>query len=425
MNYKMIKVQHGLLMIICLSDILVNFGLATKVKLFAQNMGLLVDTRLDPLVNPGICSSHVHSVYGNAKFNATVYPDMFEDDDWENTQGKEDQTTSELIPNLSLYWAPSLYIWDEKIQQHYLVPSFARPYYRIKVLNDDDRSNVNTFPKFLRLIVGDASRKTPWEMGNIDRDDIRWTLTTFNRGSTNYEDHGDWSYLIDNADVANRDQVEMKLQFPDCLEVDGWGNPQTESTNFRSHAAYSLKTWDDSRQTFCPVSHPYRIPRLSLEVRYTIGTMRDRLGNEIVNDVSNWRLSTGDASGAGAHADFISGWPQELMENIITNCTDGKSKDGGNAYCYLDDFDLDGRVEKTIPFVNPVPNEQVNTVTVLPTGYCPDFTVPVLCTDSPNLAFKNKESRDCNWVALNSDKCTRKWKGLFLSEWCPDACGTC
>jgi len=386
-------------------------------------MGLLVDTRLDPLVNPGTCSGHVHSIYGNAQFGATIHPDMFEDDDWRNAEGKENQTTSELIPNLSLYWAPSLYIWDEGSQKYHLVQSHARPYYRVRI-NNDDRSNVHTYPKFLRLIVGDASRMTPWGPNDSVRDDIRWTLTTLNRKTTNYEKHGDWSYLVDNPDVAGRVSVEMNLNFPDCLEVDNQGDPKTESNGFRSHGAYSLKTWDPARQTFCPVSHPYQIPLLSLEVRYHIGTMRDWLGADVVNNVRNWRLSTGDASGAGCHADFISGWPQELMENIIANCTDGKSKDG-NVDCMLENYELDGRIEKSVPFVNPVPNEKINEVTSLPTGDCPPFVVPG-CSDDLNLSFNNNSNKNCNWVANKPDKrCDMMWQGRVLSEWCPVACDTC
>merc|ERR1719235_970425 len=83
-------------------------------KLFAQNVGWLVDTRLDPLVNPRTCSSHVHSVYGNAKFGSKIRKSFYKDDDWEtNINDKYNQTTSEFIPNLSSYWVPSLYIWDE------------------------------------------------------------------------------------------------------------------------------------------------------------------------------------------------------------------------------------------------------------------------------------------------------------------------
>jgi len=410
------SLQTKLILIIsCVSNVVVS---AAKVKVFAQNVGLLVDTRLDPLVNPGTCSSHVHSVYGNAQFGATVEEDMFEDDDWRNTEGKYNQTTSELTANLSSYWAPSMYIWDG--QNYHLVPSQARPYYRIRV-NGGDRSSVHPFPKFLRLIVGDASQKTAWGPQDTDRDDIRWTLTTFNRRTTNYIEHGDWSYLLNNSDVANRDQVEMLLKFPDCLEIDANGTPKTESSGFRSHAAYSLKKYDSSRQSFCPISHPYQIPLLKLEVRYRIGDLRKRLGEGTVNDVRNWRLSTNDNSGAGAHADFISGWPQDMMENIIANCTDGKSKDGGDADCILEGFDLDGRVRKSVPFDNPVPQEQVQEVTQLPTGNCP----PIGCTDDPSLKYKNKPSKNCSWVARKNKKCIKRWKKRPLAEWCRVACNQC
>lgn len=406
------SLQHRLLLVLTFWSSVV----ASNVKLFAQNVGLLVDTRLDPLVNPGTCSSHVHSVYGNAQFGATVQHDIFEDDDWRNTEGKYNQTTSDLIPNMSSYWAPSIYIWHEINQKYYLVPSFARPYYRIKIRDDDDRSNVHPFPKFLRLIVGDASRKNYWEPGNIDRDNIRWTLTTFNRKITNYLEHGDWSYLVDNLNITDQGQVEMNLHFPDCLEVDSNGTPKTESLGFRSHADYS-----SNRYPYCPESHPYRIPRLSLEVRYRIKSMRDLLGADVVDNVRNWRLSTNDASGAGAHADFISGWPQEMMENIIANCKDNTSK-GDNADCILDDFELNGRFEKSVPFDNPVPQEQVHEVTSLPMGNCP----PIGCRDDPLFAYRNKKAKSCNWVARRPNKkCSKEWQERLLSDWCPVACNQC
>ena len=95
------------------------------------------------------------------------------------------------------------------------------------------------------------------------------------------------------------------------------------------------------------------------------------MGDDIVNEVRNWRLSTGDSTGSGAHADFISGWPEELMQQIIDSCTDGKSKDGV-AHCILEDYNLDGRYnEKTVPYSRSTPRESVRKVTSLPTGECP------------------------------------------------------
>lgn len=343
---------------------------AKTTKLFAANVGHLVDARLDPLVTPGTCTGHVHSVYGNADFGKKLRRRMFIDNDWRNDGGKYDQTTSELIPNLSNYWVPSLYIQDPSTGTYHLVQSFVRTYYRIRH-NPNDRSGIHPIPPFLRMIVGDASRKRAWATDEVDRDDIRWTLTTFNRKETNYLEHGDWSYLFDNADIAARSQVEVLLKFPDCLEVEDDGSPRTSSNDFRSHGAYSDNShWDVSRQSFCPDSHPYQIPRLDLEVRFLLKPMRDLLGADVVNDARNWRLSTGDSSGAGAHADFVSGWPEEFMEEMIENCTDGESKDGV-AHCILEDYNLDGRVEKTVPFEQLVPNEEVHEVSSLPSGRCP------------------------------------------------------
>merc|ERR1712176_71019 len=351
-------------------------------KLFAQNIGHLVDTRLDPLVNPGTCSSHVHSVYGNARFGAKVKQGMFKDNDWRNDmENKYNQTTSELIPNLSSYWVPSLYIWDEASQKYYLTPSFARPYYRIEhTKSDDTRLTVNPFPDFLRLIVGDASRKEEWKVDEIDRDNIRWTLTTYNRKTTDHLENGDWSYLkemhnIDPSIIAGRSQVEMLAKFPNCLAVKPRnGQPITKSKNFRDHASYTTDVWDDERG-WCPVTHPYPIPRLDLETRYDLTSMRELLGDDVVNDPTNWRLSTGDASGAGGHADFISGWPKDMMTNIIANCTDGDSDDGRD--CVLEGFDLDGRDGrgKTVPFTKPIPDEEVHQVSALPGlgGGCPQM----------------------------------------------------
>lgn len=290
---------------------------AATERLFAANVGHLVDTRLDPLVNPGSCASHVHSVFGNALFGANITPQMLNDPNWRDINGKYDTTTSELIPNLSMYWAPSLYIVKDGI--HYLVPTFARPYYRITLRDDGDTSRIHAFPQFLRMIVGDASRKEAWKNDDTDRDNIRWTLRTINRSSTNYLQHGDWSYLVNNADLKSIDAVELKLIFPECLAVNSCtGEPITESEDWRSHATY-ISEWDKTRQSFCPKTHPYQIPKLDLEVRYKLDPMREMLGADHVNDVSNWILSTGDKSGAGGHADFVNGWPVELMENMIHN----------------------------------------------------------------------------------------------------------
>lgn len=332
--------------------------------LFISHNGPLVDARLDPLVNPGTCSRHVHSVFGASSFGSTLDEDDFEDRRWQNDNRKEDQTTSNIIPNLSLYWAPSLYIFNPNDELFYIVPTFSRTYYRIQHRNDI--SVIHPIPLFLQLIAGDATQTRPWRRGD-EHDDIRWTNRD-NRQRTNAEDHGDWTYLRDDPDlVADEDQLEMNVRFPNCLQVRRNGRPITTSPDFRSHAAYS-------ENNVCPDDFPYHIPTVNLEVRYDLRSMRRDLGRDVVDNIDNWVLSTGDRSGASAHADFVSGWPEELMEEAIQHCR--RSEDANRGSCpveqYFDQSPQQMR-SKTIPTDFAVPDEVLSPVRRIPSGSCPDL----------------------------------------------------
>jgi hypothetical protein len=103
----------------------------------------------------------------------------------------------------------------------------------------------------------------------------------------------------------------MNINFPNCFKLRSEdGKAKTGSGNFRNHASYS----DPDSIDACQDSFPYRIPTLNLEVRYNLKELRGSLGDAVVNNVANWRLSSGDVSGAGAHADFISSWPEDLFQ---------------------------------------------------------------------------------------------------------------
>lgn len=253
-----------------------------------------------------------------------------------------------------------MYIFNPKDQMYYIVPSFARTYYRLERPNRD--VHVNPFPLNLRIVPGDATRREPWATTEA-RDAIKWTNRTFNRMDTNSSHHGDWSYLkmARKEDIGYMDQLEMNIRFPNCLRLrKGDGKPRTMSRDHRSHAAYM-------KRNGCPESHPYLIPVLDLEVRYLLKDMRELLGAEVVDNTDNWFMATGDRTGSSAHADFIAGWPEELMENIIHSCRSGKAF--GKGECYLEKYMTQSRrvmQAKTIPFTNEVPAEVVSPVHSLP-----------------------------------------------------------
>lgn len=336
---------------------LLSTSYARNDLMFVSVNAHLVNTRLDPLTNRGTCSGHVHSVFGSASFSDTVKKRDVTDDDWQDDTGKIDQTTSNVIPNKSMYWAPSMYILNPNDNMYYIVPTFTRAYYRIK--HPNDHSVIHPFPEFLRMIVGDASRMTEWSP-NDEHDAIRWTKRLENRGTTNPVEHGDWSYLRTEG-VAGLKQLEMNINFPTCLELKNSGPPRTRSRNYRNHAAYA-------NGTTCPPDFPYHIPELNLEVRYELDEMRLILGADVVDNIDNWRLSTGDATGAGAHADFISGWPEDLMQQAISFCRNSVDPTGQH-YCPIERYSNQTRAEmgaKVVPFTSDVPNEIVSPVSSLP-----------------------------------------------------------
>lgn len=64
-----------------------------------------MNARLDPIVNPGALSGHVHTVMGASNFNA-------------NSTGEELRkskcTTALIKGDMSAYWFPRLYFEDPK-----------------------------------------------------------------------------------------------------------------------------------------------------------------------------------------------------------------------------------------------------------------------------------------------------------------------
>jgi hypothetical protein len=103
-------------------------------------------------------------------------------------------------------------------------------------------------------------------------------------------------------DIGSMLQVEMNINFPNCPEGRN-GKPRTRPGNFRNHASYSKP--DNNLE--CPDDFPYCIPTLNLKVRYDRKAMRKILHADVVNNIDNWIISSGYSSGAGAHADFVSG----------------------------------------------------------------------------------------------------------------------
>ena len=324
--------------------------------LFAVRLAPLVDVRLDPIVNPGTCSSHVHSVFGAASFGKRIT-----DSDLQSSV----ETSANVLPNKSLYWAPSMYVYDPATQLFRLIPTYARAYYRF---NERFLQDTNPFPINFRVVVGNAKRKSKYEPGEA-RDDISW-LQKGSRRDTNSQDHSSWDEYIEAFGYRTdpEEYLEMNVNFPECIAIDAMGKPTLDSDDHRSHMAYV------ERNEPCPVSHPYRVPRLNLEVRYELDKLVESLGKDVVQDPSNWFLSNGDHTGAGAHADFISGWDESVLKEAIRDCRGGNAESG----CILTQFFSSSRAEDRAKRVallkeDTFPHEEISHIKeliIVPDGSC-------------------------------------------------------
>ena len=340
---------------------------------FAVRLAPLVDVRLDPIVNPGTCSSHVHSVFGAASFGKRIT-----DSDLQSSV----ETSANVLPNKSLYWAPSMYVYDPATQLFRLIPTYARAYYRF---NERFLQDTNPFPLNFRVVVGNAKRKSKYEPGEA-RDDLSWTQKG-SRRDTNSQDHSSWDEYIEAFGYRTdpEEYLEMNVNFPECIATDAIGKPTLDSDDHRSHMAYV------ERNEPCPVSHPYRVPRVNLEVRYELDKLVESLGKDVVQDPSNWFLSNGDHTGAGCHADFISGWSENILAEAIRDCRGGNAESG----CILTQFFSKSRAEDSAKRVgllkeDTFPHEEISHIKeliIVPDGSCSD-SAPTIEPSSSTTSFE-------------------------------------
>lgn len=82
---------------------------------------IIESTRLDPIIDPGKVSGHVHEIIGASNFDKSMT----------NKLAQSSQcTTSKVQVDKSSYWAPAMYAYDATTKRYQKVPvSYANTYY--------------------------------------------------------------------------------------------------------------------------------------------------------------------------------------------------------------------------------------------------------------------------------------------------------
>ncbi len=199
----------------------------------------------DPIVFPDeVGAAHDHMFWGNTSTDAFSTIDSLLANEESTCSGRRDG-------NQAAYWTPVLYDANGDAVE----PTDIDVRYR-------GRRGVNPIPNGLEML-------TTMDVLGAEANDFE----------INEDDGG----------------MEFEISYPNCLAVDAAGNPVLSSDDNISHTAFS-----DGRD--CPDSHPYRIPRLQIDLEFDL-------------DIdSDWRLSSdmdGMAQGASLHADYMAAWTDD------------------------------------------------------------------------------------------------------------------
>jgi hypothetical protein len=212
----------------------------------------------DPIAFPGAPGrSHDHTFFGNVSTNASSTAQSL----------RATQTTCQRSADTAAYWAPTL-VNDGKV----IVPLDAVVYYTRRTT-----APVRAFPPGLQIVGGDqhaaavqARNVAFWDCGE-----------------------GTAATSAVPACPASR-RLRLGVRFPDC-----WNGRELATGLRQTHMTYSSRG-------ACPRSHPVAVPSISIFVTYPVSGGR----------------SLGLASGGQhtGHADFVNGWQQAELEQLVARC---------------------------------------------------------------------------------------------------------
>jgi hypothetical protein len=223
----------------------------------------------DPLVYPGKSgASHLHLYSGNVTTNA--FSDVTGLAQYGNS------TCKGGIANRSAYWLPVLM----DMQAGEPVTPLNSIWYYKEGYRGLSTQGFGPLPVGLAMISHNS----------------HWLCSASLNGKPNYE-----KYPSIPTECPSGERLTMVVVFPQCWnEQDTYLSDQSHVTNPSNRS--------------CPESHPYRLPEITLNVRYSVTPEMNINALRLSSDMMT------DAAGSTAHADWINGWLPEISNTFIENC---------------------------------------------------------------------------------------------------------
>lgn len=278
--------------------------------------------RTDPILSQDCVSDHVHTFYGPQLFHPRTT-----NEDLRNSDPKH--STSVFEENKSLYWHPSIYkvgrADNSSTPTYELVDvSFSGPYYRWD--KDAPPPRVEAFPEGFQMIAG----LDPTFPGlDLFSECLCPKPCTRADGLCNPEDYEDDDGVGDDNPselfpMSACGEMGIAMAFPTCWD-DSKGLGDTG--DHVSHMAYTV---DGTVAGACPEGYNRRLPQIQLFVR--------------ILDYEGGKHTFSDNTLRGDrevfHADFMNGWDEGVLEDIVENCEPfpGEDPDDYNPECACEQF---------------------------------------------------------------------------------------
>ena len=244
----------------------------------------------DSILNPGEegQAHHLHMFFGNtaADSNTDVTSDI-EDSAGGSCNGH--------ALNRSAYWVPALMDGDGNA----LVPYNIIIYYKTKEADID--GGLTPMPSGLKMIAGNTNGSS-FEL-NTERSDVQDVFWQCG------ESGADADYRTTIPTDCGDEEINATIRFPQCLneelELDS-EDPRNPTHTFLLSDPYNQD---------CPEGF-VKMPELSVLMYWKQPADR--------SEVANWRLSSDredtTTPGGTLHADWIGGWHEDVMQDLVDNC---------------------------------------------------------------------------------------------------------
>ncbi|KAL4888595.1 hypothetical protein BDV59DRAFT_196323 [Aspergillus ambiguus] len=340
--------------------------------------------RMDPLMDPGKPSYHVHSVHGSSGFSWIADTDILRAGSCTSCGVKQDK---------SAYWAPALYFMHENGEAEIVEEVGGMLAYYLLY-----GENVQAFPDGFRMIAGDPFlREFPWPIPDPPKSE--WTGEQASQKALaqkaigfnclNYAKAAEPSlgrHFLPNKTYLDEhctDGVRFELMFPSC-----WNGKDVDTDDHQSHVRYPSLVMDGT----CPEGFEHRIVSLFFETIWNTYAFKDKEGYFV--------LSQGDPTGFGYHGDFMHGWESGVLEKAVQQCT---NPSGEVADCPIFELQSDDEQQQcTFDIPDILKDEDVEKCTGLPNGLAiewgPNYAFPISYTTSA--APAPTTSKDSGFLGL-------------------------